>query len=100
MEEDLHHHPIWGDLSNMSLNPPLPPIRGATIEFFNIDTRLTVRALVEKTTKTVQLKYPGWFNVKEVGLDTVGSANLGILRWKYVHMPPPVPPPLPPTTPN
>ena len=99
-EEDLHHHPTWGDLSNMNLNPPLPPIRGATIEFFNIDTRLTVRALVEKTTKTVQLKYPGWFNVKEVGLDTVGSANLGILRWKYVHMPPPVPPPLPPTTPS
>ena len=80
-------HPVWGYIDNLDLNPPLPPVTGATIVYFNRETRQTRRAKVEKTFKTMQRRWPGWFNVIDDGARKITSANLGVTRWKYLRRP-------------
>ena len=102
---DQQHHPVWGDLLNLNLNPALPPTLGASIVYYNFKTFQTKRAVIAKTFKTVQRRHPGWYNVIEEGARKVTSVNLGLTRWKYTHhqlfhpSPPPPPPPSPPDQP-
>ena len=76
-------HPDWGNLNDLSANPPLPPIDGSLIEYYHELTRSTKKAKIETTFKTVQAKHPGWFNITNEGFSIKTSVNLSITRWKY-----------------
>ena len=82
-------HPVWGDLQDLSLNPPLPPLADAVIVYFHPESQQTRRAKMMKTFKTMQRKYPGWFNLTNDGDRKPISVNLSITRWQYIHPPPP-----------
>ena len=88
-DQDVQVHPVWGDIDDLALNPPLPPVPGTTIVYFNRETQQTRRAKVEKTFKTMQRRWPGWFNVTDDGARKITSANLGVTRWKYLRRPEP-----------
>ena len=77
------NHPEWGDLNNFALNPPLPPIIGATILYYNWPNMKTMKARIETTFKTVQAKNPGWFNITNEGAPRITSIKMDVCRWKY-----------------
>ena len=68
----------------MSSNPPLPPITGSIIQYYHWPTRSTQKAKLEKTFKTMQTKYPGWFNITNEGANIITSLNLFLTKWTYL----------------
>ena len=67
-------------------NPPLFPKLGDRITFVDKDAShpKLVNATVTKIYKTVQKKWPGWFNVRREDFMLESSVDLLATRWRYV----------------
>ena len=76
-------HPEWGNPEDLTANPPLPPVTGTLIIYFHPESQQTKKAKVGTTFKTLQRKYPGWFNIINEGERKPISVNLGIIPWRY-----------------
>ena len=68
-------------------NPIKVPIVGDEILFLddNIEPPAMVYATVRPMFKTMQKRYPGWFNILKEGNAKETSVNLENVRWRYVN---------------
>ena len=67
-------------------NPPVFPRIGHRIAF--LDRKLKPPSIVHATVlpmfKTVQRKWPGWYNIQCDDHPTQSSVNLRVVRWKFI----------------
>jgi len=78
--------PIDDELFDPNIpNPPVFPVLGENITFLDTDVQppTIVSAKVTLTYKTVQRKWPGWYNILRHGSGRETSVDLWNTRWKF-----------------